>query len=87
MSVSIKIPHMLLKYTDQKQWVEVTADNIANCIDELITRFPELKPKLLNEKGEIAHWIHLSINQNPVSPDETLKDGDELTILFAVAGG
>jgi molybdopterin converting factor small subunit len=87
LSVSIKIPHLLLKYTDQKQQVEVKADNIANCIGELITRFPELKPKLLNERGEIAHWVHLSINQEPVSSDEILKDGDELTILFAVAGG
>ncbi len=78
---------MLLKYTDQKQWVEVTADNIANCIDKLITRFPDLKPKLLNERGEIAHWIHLSVNQEQVSSDEILKNGDELTILFAVAGG
>ncbi len=78
---------MLLRYTDQKQWVEATADNIANCIDELIIRFPELKPKLLNEQGEIAHYVHLSVNGEQVSSGQILEDGDKLTILFAVAGG
>ncbi len=78
---------MLLKCTDQKQWVEVSADKITNCIDELITRFPELKPKLLNEQGEIANYVHLSVNGEQVSSDQILEDGDKLTVLFAVAGG
>ncbi len=87
MSASVKIPQMLLKYTGQKQYVKVKSDNILNCIEELITRFPDLKLKLLNEQGEIAHWVHLSINQKHVSSDEMVKDGDELSILFAIAGG
>jgi molybdopterin converting factor small subunit len=50
-------------------------------------QFPGMKPKLYDAQGDIARYVHLFVNSKQASPDQLLKDGDELLIMLAVAGG
>ncbi len=87
MSIIVMIPRPLHQYSGGQKAVEVTGDTVALCLEDLTAQFPALKKKVYNEQGEIAHYIHISLNEKKASAQEPVKDGDELSILLAIAGG
>ena len=71
----------------------VTADgqNLAQCIDALEASYPGLKDRLCDEAGEIRRFVNVYVNGEDVRFLQGLAtvvaDGDEVSIVPAVAGG
>jgi molybdopterin synthase sulfur carrier subunit len=71
----------------------VTADggSLAQCIDALEASYPGLKDRLCDEAGEIRRFVNIYVNGEDVrflqGLTTALKDGDEVSIVPAVAGG
>lgn len=91
MAKIIRIPTPLRKLTNNEELVEVTAANIGDAIKELQARFPGIEERLVDEKGEVRRFVNVYVNeedirflQNRATP---LKDGDEISIIPAIAGG
>ncbi|MST94074.1 MAG: MoaD/ThiS family protein [Pedosphaera sp.] len=91
MAKIIRIPTPLRKLTNNEELVEVTAATIGDAIKELQARFPGIEERLLDEKGEVRRFVNVYVNeedirflQNRTTP---LKDGDEISIIPAIAGG
>lgn len=90
--VEVVIPPLLRRHTGGQEVVKITLDsgimfNVDACLDRLVERFPGVRQKLYNEQGELARYVYVFVNGAKVSRDDLLKDGDEIIILFAVAGG
>ena len=53
--------------------------------------FPGIKERICDEKGEIRRFINIYVNEEDIrflKRDQTqLKDGDEVSIIPAIAGG
>ena len=71
--------------------MELEAATVAAAIDELQVRFPGIKERLLDEKGEVRRFVNVYVNeedirflQNQATP---LPDGAEISIIPAIAGG
>ena len=91
MPVLVRIPTPLRRVTNGASEVETRAQDVAGLIDDLERQYPGLRDRLVEESGELRRFINIYVNQEDVrflSGRETaLRDGDEVTIVPAIAGG
>lgn len=91
MSVKVRIPTPLQKLTDQKAEVQIQAENVKNLIEELEKNYPGIKDRICDENGKIRRFVNVYLNEEDIrflKQEETpLKDGDEVSIVPAIAGG
>jgi molybdopterin synthase sulfur carrier subunit len=91
MPKKVRIPTPLRKLTNNEELVEINATTIGEALVELQTRFPGIQERLLNENGEIRRSILVYVNEEDIrflkNRETPLKDGDEVSIIPAIAGG
>ncbi len=89
--VRVKIPGPLRKLVGGKSEVEVEARNLREVIEKLSEINSEVKSRILDEKMEIRKFINIYVNNEDIrflnGLDTELKDGDEVSIIPAIAGG
>ena len=91
MPTKVRIPTPLRKLTNNEELVEVTAATIGDAIKELQARFPGIEERLVDEKGEVRRFVNVYVNEEDIrflqNRETPLKDGDEISIIPAIAGG
>lgn len=91
MAVKVIIPTPLQKLTKNRADVEASGSNIRELIDDLDKNFPGLKERICDETGKVRRFINIYVNEEDVrflkQDDTSLKDGDEVSIIPAIAGG
>ncbi len=90
MSIKIQIPTPLREHTQGKTTVETGGASVKAALDELCQKFPSLAAKIF-DKGEVKPFLNVYLNDEDIRYLDSLatpvKDGDELSIIPAVAGG
>ncbi len=91
MSVKVRIPTPLQKYTNNKTEVSLEAANVRELIENLEKKFSGIKNRICDDNGGIRRFINIYVNEEDIrflQMDATpLKDGDEISIIPAIAGG
>ncbi len=91
MPITVRIPTPLQKLTQNKAEIEASGANIGELINNLERDFPGIKERIYDETGKIRRFINIYVNEEDVrflQQDATpLKDGDEVSIIPAIAGG
>ena len=90
MAVKIEIPWFLQRASSGIKIIEVKGNTIDGCLKRLVERFPLLKKELFDEKGRLASHVDIYVNGQSIHAEglsKTVKDGDELSILFVISGG
>jgi len=91
MAKKVRIPTPLRKLTNNEELVEVNAATIGDVITELQTRYPGIKDRLIDETGSIRRFVNVYVNEEDIrfleNQKTALKDGDEISIIPAIAGG
>ena len=91
MSVQVRIPTILRKFTDGEKQVEGNGATLAELFTDLDTRHPGLRGGLVDDGGGLHRFVNVYVNDEDVrflgAVDTALSDGDVVTILPAVAGG
>ena len=91
MAVKIRIPTPLRKLTNEQELVEVSANTIGGAITELQGRYPGIKERLVDENGAVRRFVNVYVNEEDIrflkNQQTPLKDGDEISIIPAIAGG
>ena len=91
MAIMVRIPAPLRKVTNDKDRVEVEAENLADMVDAMEEQFPGIRERLLDESGELRHFVNIYVNGEDVQFLDGLQtaiaDSDEVSIVPAVAGG
>jgi molybdopterin synthase sulfur carrier subunit len=91
MPKKVRIPTPLRKLTNNEELVEINAATIGAAIQELQTRFPGIGERLVDEKGEVRRFVNVYVNEEDIrflkNKETPLKDGDEISIIPAIAGG
>ncbi len=89
--VQVRIPTPLRKLTGGQGEVTVAAEDIAALINALEAAYPGLKERLCDEQGELRRFINVYINNEDIRFQKgmatAIKDGDEISIVPAIAGG
>lgn len=91
MSVTFHLPSILAPHAGGTRAIEADGATINGAIDDLIARHPALASRLRDEKGGPYPFVTFYLNDEDVRLvggfDTTVQDGDEVTIVPAVAGG
>jgi sulfur-carrier protein len=91
MAQKVRIPTPLRKLTNNEEVVEVSASTIGDAISELQTRYPGIKERLVDETGAVRRFVNVYVNEEDIrflqNQQTSLKDGDEISIIPAIAGG
>ena len=91
MAVKVRIPTPLQKLTAQKGEVEIKAGTVQELIAALEKNYPGIKDRLCDEKGKIRRFVNVYLNEEDIrflkQEETSLKDGDEVSIVPAIAGG
>lgn len=91
MAICVRIPTPLRKLTFELDTVQAEGANIGELLNNLEERYPGIAERLLDEKGEIRRFVNIFVNDEDIRFLEekatSLKEGDEVSIVPAIAGG
>jgi molybdopterin synthase sulfur carrier subunit len=91
MPKKVRIPTPLRKLTNNEELVEITAATIEDALTELQSRFPGIRERIVNDQGELRRFVNVYVNEEDIrflqNRETPLKDGDEISIIPAIAGG
>lgn len=90
MSIKINIPTFLQAFTDDKETIDIDGETVGACLNALMRQYPDVKKMLVDEKGDLHSYVGIYINGQDAFPNETakpVKDGDEIHVLYSLAGG
>jgi sulfur-carrier protein len=90
MAVKVKIPVPLQRITQGKEEVEGEAGTVISLVNDLNQKYPGLAERI-SENGKIRRFVNIYINEEDIrflkSEDTSVKDGDVVSIVPAIAGG
>lgn len=91
MSVRVRIPTPLRRFTGGAEEVGVGGATIASAIEDLESKFPGIKERLCDEQGRVRRFVNIYVNGDDIrflsSLETPVKEGDEVSIVPAIAGG
>jgi molybdopterin converting factor small subunit len=91
MSIEVRIPTILRQHTKGEKLVSGEGETLAELFDNLDAANTGLKGRVVTEEGALHRFVNVYINDEDVrfigGLEAKLSDGDQVTILPAVAGG
>ena len=91
MPVKVRIPSPLRRLTDNQAEVTLDGRDVSEVMRSLERSYPAFRNRLFDDSGKLRRFIHVFVNDTDISnaamENTPVKDGDELTIVPAVAGG
>jgi molybdopterin synthase sulfur carrier subunit len=91
MAVKIRIPLTIRRLTDDQELVEVEAITVGGAIEAMHRRYHGIRERLMDERGRVRPSVLVFVNDENIRFLENertpLKDGDEISIVPAFAGG
>ena len=89
--IKVRIPTPLRPLTKGQGEVQAQAKSITEMIDNLNASHPGIKDRLCDETGELRRFVNIYVNEEDIrflkGKETSLKDGDEVSIVPAIAGG
>lgn len=90
MAISVKIPTQLRSATDGETTALVDGETVGEVLDALYERYGELRSRIA-EDGGLRRFVNVYVGGEDIrfldGLETEVSDGDEVTILPAVAGG
>ncbi len=91
MAVKVLIPTPLQKLTQNQATVECEGGNISELLDSLEQNCPGIKARICDEDGKLRRFVNFYVNNEDIrfldGQSTSLADGDEVSIIPAIAGG
>jgi molybdopterin converting factor small subunit len=91
MSVTLQLPNVLARLAGGQPRLSADGATLGEIIDQVSGRFPELAPRLRDDKGEPYPFVTIYLNDDDIRFQggfgAQVKDGDVVTVVPAVAGG
>jgi molybdopterin synthase sulfur carrier subunit len=91
MNITVQIPTPLRRHTGGTAKVTCTAANLNELFSSLDEKFPELKPHLRDESGQVRRFLNVYVNEEDIrflgGPSYAFQDGDEVLLVPSIAGG
>jgi molybdopterin synthase sulfur carrier subunit len=91
MGSKVRIPTPLQKLTKDKTEVACNGATVREVIDELERQYPGIKDRICESNGKIRRFVNIYVNDQDIrflqGENSSVKDGDELSIIPAIAGG
>ncbi|MEO6399078.1 MAG: ubiquitin-like small modifier protein 1 [Tepidiformaceae bacterium] len=91
MAINVRIPQPLRSLTGNLSSVTGEGATLEACLVQLEATYPGIKDRVMDESGQLRRFVNIYVNGDDVRFIDglatPLKDGDEVSIVPAVAGG
>jgi molybdopterin synthase sulfur carrier subunit len=91
MAVKVRIPTPLMKLTNNQSEVSAEGGTIADILNNLESQYSGIKERICDETGAPRRFINIYLNEEDIrflDGEKTgVKEGDEISIIPAIAGG
>lgn len=90
MAVKVQIPIVLRNLTKGVSEVDVDGGSVIDMINHLEKNYPGIKERIC-EGDKLRRFVNVFVNEEDIrylkGSDTPLKDGDQISIIPAIAGG
>ncbi|MBI4523850.1 MAG: MoaD/ThiS family protein [Deltaproteobacteria bacterium] len=91
MTVRVRVPTPLRKFTNGVDEVSAQGNNVRGMVEDLEKKFPGIKERICDETGKVRRFVNVYVNGDDIrflqNLETSLKDGDNISIVPAIAGG
>ncbi len=91
MEVYVRIPSPLKKLAGGQDVVKTEGKTVGEAVQRLVETYPDLRERLLDEHGMMRRFVNIYVNGEDIRFKQgfemPLKEGDQLSIIPAIAGG
>jgi molybdopterin converting factor small subunit len=91
MPITVQIPTALRRLTSGAAKVSCSAANLGELFSSLDQQFPDLKPHLRDEAGQVRRFLNVYVNEEDIrflgGEKYAFQDGDEVLLIPSIAGG
>ncbi len=91
MSVQVRVPTPLRRFTGGAEEVNANGATVAALVNNLEKNYPGIKDRICDEEGRVRRFVNIFVNGDDIrflsNLDTAVKDGDEVSIVPAIAGG
>ena len=91
MTIKVRIPTPLMKLTDNQSEVSAEGETISDIINNLESQLNGKRDRICEESGSPRRFINIYVNEEDIrfleGEKTAVKDGDEISIIPAIAGG
>ena len=91
MATTVRIPTPLRRVTGGQDKVDTEGATLAQVIDSMESQYPGIKERICDPDGSLRNFVNVFINGEDVrfleGVNSAVGDGDEVSIVPAVAGG
>src|SRR6267378_2479400 len=91
MAITVHIPTALRRLTAGIGNLSCSASNLGELFSVLDEKFPDLKPHLRDEAGEIRRFLNVYVNEEDIrflgGTSYAFQDGDDVLLVPSIAGG
>ena len=91
MSITITLPSVLAKLADDQRSLQADGATLGDAVADLAARYPTLAPRLRDAQGAPYPFVTFYLNDEDIRFGggfaAPVRDGDEVTVVPAIAGG
>ena len=91
MAITVQIPTALRRHTAGVSSIACTATNLGELISAQDEKFPDLKPHLRDQAGQVRRFLNIYVNEEDIrflgGPHYAFQEGDEVLLVPSIAGG
>ena len=91
MSIVVRIPTPLRRLTDGQDKIDVDGDSLGSVIDAMNDQYPGIRERICDDQGQLRNFVNVYVNGEDVrflqGLETATSDGDEVSVVPAVAGG
>jgi sulfur-carrier protein len=91
MAITVQIPTALRRHTGGTGQISCSAANLHELFSALDEKFPDLKPHLRDEAGQVRRFLNVYVNEEDIrflgGPAYAFQEGDEVLLVPSIAGG
>ena len=91
MNARVRVPTPLRKFTNGADEVDAQGGTVRALVEDLEKKYPGIKERICDENGKVRRFVNVYVNGDDIrflqNMETSLKEGDNISIVPAIAGG
>jgi molybdopterin synthase sulfur carrier subunit len=91
MSVTVRIPQPLRRFTENRDVIELSAGTVGDVLEQLERQYPGITERLRDPDGQLRRFVNIYVDGEDIrflsGLATEVRDGMEISIIPAIAGG
>ncbi len=91
MSVTVRIPQPLRRFTENRDVIELSAGTVGELLEQLERQYPGITERLREPDGQLRRFVNIYVDGEDIrflsGLATEVRDGTEVSIIPAIAGG